>query len=251
MTSTTPSIGSPSDSGSDTAPASRGGRRLLGCYDLVVGLFCGLLLISNVAATKPIQFGGELTVGGVQLLPIVADGGAFLFPLTYVLGDVLAEVYGLRRARRTILLGFVLAGLMSLCFLVVGAAPPAASWPNQEAWTTVLGFVWRITLASLLGYLAGQFLNAWVLVRIKRLTAGRVLWARLIGSTVVGELADTAIFCTVAFAGVMTSAELLNYTVVGFVYKVLVEVCFLPITYLVIRTVRRRERLAGTHLTDS
>ncbi|HIT74890.1 MAG TPA: queuosine precursor transporter [Candidatus Avipropionibacterium avicola] len=218
--------------------------RALGCYDIVVGLFCGLLLISNIAATKPIQFGPELMLGPVQLLPIVADGGAFLFPLTYILGDVLAEVYGLRRARRTIFIGFGLAALMSLCFLVVGAAPAAASWPNQEAWSTVLGFVWRISLASLLGYLAGQLLNAWVLVKIRERTGEKALWARLLGSTVVGELADTAIFCTVAFAGVMTGAELLNYTVVGFVYKVLVEVCLLPITYLVIRTVRRRERLA-------
>lgn len=230
------------------APESTRGRRLLGCYDLVVGLFCGLLLISNVAATKPIQFGGELTLGGIQILPIITDGGAFLFPLTYIIGDVLAEVYGLRRARRTIILGFFLAALMSLCFLVVGAAPPAASWPNQEAWTTVLGFVWRITLASLLGYLAGQLLNAWVLVRIKRLTNGKALWARLIGSTVVGEAADTTIFCIVAFAGVITLPELVNYTVVGFVYKVLIEVCFLPITYLVIKAVRRREQLAGTQL---
>lgn len=229
----------------DPTRAERPPNRALGCYDIVVGLFCGLLLISNIAATKPIQFGPEVMLGPVQLLPIVADGGAFLFPLTYILGDVLAEVYGLRRARRTIFIGFGLAAVMSLCFLAVGAAPAAASWPNQEAWSTVLGFVWRISLASLLGYLAGQLLNAWVLVKIRERTGDKALWARLLGSTVVGEFADTAIFCTVAFAGVMTSAELLNYTVVGFVYKVLVELCLLPLTYLVIRTVRRRERLAG------
>jgi len=245
VTSSSAPVGAPT-TGSSPAPGR--GRHLLGCYDLVVGAFCGLLLISNVAATKPIQFGGDLVVGGVQVLPIITDGGALLFPLTYVIGDVLAEVYGLRRARRTIVLGFVLAALMSLCFLLVGAAPPAASWPNQEAWSTVLGFVWRITLASLLGYLAGQLLNAWVLVRIKRWTNGRALWVRLVGSTVVGEAADTAIFCTVAFAGVITAAELLNYTVVGFLYKVAVEVCLLPVTYAVIRAVRRRERRAGTVL---
>ncbi|MFW6599267.1 queuosine precursor transporter [Propionibacteriaceae bacterium Y2011] len=214
-----------------------------GVFDIVVALFCGLLLISNVAATKPIQFGGEVQFGGVQILPVITDGGAFLFPLTYILGDVLAEVYGLKKARRAIVLGFVLTAVMSLCFLVVGAAPPAASWPNQEAWSTVLGFVWRISLASLLGYLAGQLLNAWVLVRVKRLTQGRALWVRLIGSTVVGEFADTLIFCTVAFAGVLTTAELLNYTVTGFGYKVLIEILLLPVTYRVIKAVRRREGL--------
>ena len=231
----------------DDAPAhARGGR---GNYDVVVAVFVGLLLISNVGATKLIELGTSWEVGGFPVLPIITDGGAFLFPLTYVLGDVLAEVYGLRRARRAIAVGFVMSAVMSLTFLAVAAAPPASDWPNQVAWETVLGFVPRIVLASLLGYAAGQLLNAWVVVRLKRHFGERSLWVRLVTSTVVGELVDTVIFCTVAFGplgaflggGSIPLPQLLNYIVVGFVYKVLVEVLLLPVTYRVIAAVKRRE----------
>ena len=181
-----------------------GGR---GNFDLVVAAFVGLLLISNIGATKLIQFG-----------PIITDGGAFLFPLTYVLGDVLAEVYGLRRANRAILTGFVLAALMSVTFLLVSVAPPADGWPNQDAWAAVLGFVPR-------------------------------LWVRLLGSTVVGEFADTLVFCSLAFGlpGAFLGGpsldwpSLANYTIVGWVYKVLVETVCLPITYRVIAWIKRHE----------
>ena len=228
------------------AAAATGGR---GNYDVVVAVFVGLLLISNVGATKLIEFGPDWEVGGFPVLPVITDGGAFLFPLTYVLGDVLAEVYGLRKAHRAIAVGFVLSALMSVTFLAVGAAPAASDWPNQEAWVTVLGFVPRIVLASLLGYLAGQLLNAWVLVRLKRHFGERSLWVRLVTSTVVGEFVDTWIFCTVAFGplgaflggGSIPLPQLANYIVVGFVYKVLVEVLLLPVTYRVIAAVKRRE----------
>jgi uncharacterized integral membrane protein (TIGR00697 family) len=225
-------------------PAQTGTARYAGSgrgnYDLVVAAFCGLLLISNVGATKAIAFGLPVTL---PLLGdhIITDGGAFLFPLTYVLGDVLAEVYGLRRARRAIVMGFALAALASVTFLVVSVTPPAPGWPNQDAWTAVLGFVPRIVFASLCGYLAGQFLNAYVLVKIKERTRERSLWARLVGSTVVGELADTALFCTIAFAGILSASDLVGYTVVGYLYKVLVEVVCLPVTYAVIKAVKRRE----------
>lgn len=220
-----------------------------GTYDLVLAAFVGLLLVSNVGATKLIQFGPSVEVLGYPVLPVITDGGAFLFPLTYVLGDVLAEVYGLRRARRAIWTGFVLAGVMALTFLVVDAAPPAADWPNQEAWTAVLGFVPRIVVASLVGYLAGQFLNAIVLVRLKQRAGESRLWVRLVTSTVVGELADTVMFCTIAFGplgavfggGSIPTPQLVNYIVVGWVYKVLVEILLLPVTYRVIAAVKRRE----------
>lgn len=207
----------------------------------MVALFCCLLLISNVAAVKLIQFGPEVDLFGFPVLPIITDGGALLFPLTYVLGDVLAEVYGWRGARRAIAIGFATSVVASLTFLVVGAAPPAADWPNQEAFVAVLGFVPRIVVASLLGYAVGQLLNAWVLVRLKRRTKEGSLWARLLGSTLVGEAADTTIFCVVAFAGIITGGTLLNYVIVGYVYKVAIEALFLPVTYQVIRMVKRRE----------
>ena len=211
-----------------------------GIYAVVVATFCGLLLISNIAATKTIT----VVDGLPQMLGggIFTDGGAILFPLTYVLGDVLAEVYGLRQARRAIWVGFGLAALAALTFLAVGAAPPGPGYENQEAFVAVLGFVPRIVIASLCGYLAGQFLNAYVLVRIKRRTAERRMWARLVGSTVVGQFADTALFCIIAFAGVFpTLSSLISYTVTGYIYKVAVEVIMLPVTYAVIRAIKRRE----------
>jgi uncharacterized integral membrane protein (TIGR00697 family) len=213
-------------------------RHPTGIYTVVVALFCGLLLISNIAATKLIT-----VVDGLPVIQgIFTDGGAFLFPLTYVLGDVLAEVYGLRQARRAIWLGFFLAALASLTFLVVGMAPPGPGYQNQEAFVAVLGFVPRIVAASLAGYLAGQFLNAYVLVKIKNRTSERRLWVRLVGSTVVGEFADTALFCVIAFAGVITSwSALISYTITGYLYKVLVEVIFLPVTYAVIKAIKKRE----------
>lgn len=212
-----------------------------GVYDIILALFCALLLISNIAAVKLIQFGPDVEIFGFPILPIITDGGAFLFPLTYVLGDVLAEVYGMKGARRAIFLGFLLSALASVMFLIVGAAPPAADWENQEAFTAVLGFVPRIVIASLLGYLAGQLLNAWVLVKLKERSPEGSLWSRLLGSTLVGEAADTTIFCIVAFAGVITGGTLVNYILVGYVYKVLIEALFLPVTYRVIKVVKRRE----------
>ena len=144
---------------------------------------------------------------------------------------MLAEVYGLRQARRAIWVGFALAALASLTFLAGRAAPPGPGYENQDAFLAVLGFVPRIVLASLLGYLAGQFLNAYVVVKIKERTKERGLWARLIGSTVVGEFADTALFCFIAFVGVFpTWGALISYTVAGYVYKVMVEVILLPVT---------------------
>ncbi len=226
---------------SSESPQPRFAERPRGVYDVVVALFCCLLLISNVAAVKLIQFGPEVDLLGFPVLPIITDGGALLFPLTYVLGDVLAEVYGWRGARRAIAIGFATSVVASLTFLIVGAAPPAADWPNQEAFVAVLGFVPRIVVASLLGYAVGQLLNAWVLVRLKRRTKEGSLWARLLGSTLVGEAADTTIFCVVAFAGIITGGTLLNYVIVGYVYKVAIEALFLPVTYQVIRMVKRRE----------
>ena len=219
----------------DTIPRSRGN------YDLVVALFVSLLLISNVAATKLIAFGPEWSPFGLPVLPVITDGGALLFPLTYVLGDVLAEVFGMRGARRAILLGFGVSLLASLTFLAVGAAPAAPGYENQEAFVAVLGFVPRIVTASLAGYLVGQFLNAWVLVKLKQWRDGRGMWARLLGSTVVGEAADTTIFCLIAFGGEIDGGTMLNYIVVGYVFKVSVEAVLLPITYRVIALVRCRE----------
>lgn len=227
-------------------------------YDIVLALFCSLLLVSNIGATKLIAFGPNLSVFGFPVLPIITDGGAFLFPLTYILGDLLAEVYGMRLARRAILLGFGVALLASVTFLVIDAAPAAPGYDLGTAWHSVLGFVPRIVTASLCGFLAGQFLNAYVVVRLrerarreplspegtKRGWASRTagsLWWRLVSSTIVGEFADTAIFCTIAFGGLVDVGTLINYILVGYIWKVGVEVVMLPVTLRVIPIVRRLE----------
>lgn len=226
------------DSDSNLTPGARaaaGGSR----YAVISAVFVGILLISNVVAVKPIAF-GVVTLGGLSL-PLVFDGGVFLFPLAYVLGDVLAEVYGLKATRRAILAAFALAVVASLTILLVQVSPPADGWENQEAFAAVLGFVPRIVGASLSAFLIGQLLNAWVLDRMRRATSGRFLRARLIGSTVAGQLADTLIFCTIAFAGIITGLDFLMYVLLGYVVKVLAEVVLLPVTTRVIAAVRRAE----------
>jgi uncharacterized integral membrane protein (TIGR00697 family) len=199
-------------------------------YPVIVGVFVGLLLISNIGAVKLIEFG-----------PIITDGGAFLFPLVYIAGDILSEVYGFKAARKAILIGFSMSILAALTFWLVQISPPAEAWGNQEAFESVLGFVPRIVLASVAGYLVGQLLNAWVLVKIKERTQEKALWLRLLGSTAVGEFADTIVFCTIAFYGVITGEEFLVYVAFGFAYKTLIEVVLLPVSYAVIGWVKRRE----------
>ena len=199
-------------------------------YPVIVGVFVGLLLISNIGAVKLIEFG-----------PIITDGGAFLFPLVYIAGDILSEVYGFKAARKAILIGFAMSILAAITFWLVQISPPAEAWGNQEAFESVLGFVPRIVLASVAGYLVGQLLNAWVLVKIKERTQEKALWLRLLGSTAVGEFADTIVFCTIAFYGIITGEEFLVYVAFGFAYKTLVEVVLLPVSYAVIGWVKRRE----------
>lgn len=203
-------------------------------YPMLVGAFTGLLVISNVGATKLVQAG-----------PLLFDGGAILFPLVYVLGDVITEVFGFRAARRAVVLGFAMSVLAAVTFLLVQVAPYPESYGNQAAFEAVLGFVPRIVVASVCGFLVGQLLNSYVLVRIKERTDEQALWLRLLGSTAVGQLADTIVFCTIAFYGVITGAEFLNYVVTGYVYKVAVEVLLLPVTYPVIAAVKRREPSYG------
>ncbi len=183
-------------------------------------------------------------MGAVKLItfgPIIVDGGAFLFPLVYIVGDVLSEVYGFKATRRAIVLGFAVSILAALVFWLVQISPAADGWENQAAFESILGFVPRIVLASVCGFLVGQLLNSYVLVKIKERTQEKALWLRLLGSTVVGEFADTVVFCTIAFLGVITGTEFLLYVVIGYFYKTLVEVILLPVSYRVIAYVKRKE----------
>lgn len=200
-------------------------------YATVVAAFCALLLISNIGAVKLIEIG-----------PLVFDGGAILFPLTYITGDVLTEIYGFRRARRAIWTAMILQAIAALTFWMVTKLPAAPGWDMQDAYASVVGFVPRIVIASLCAFLIGETLNSYVLVKIKERTKERLLWVRLIGSTVVGEFADTLVFCTVAFFGIITGAEFANYVITGYLYKTLLEVVLLPITYRVVAFLKHHER---------
>ena len=218
------------------------GRR--GYFDLLLAASCVILIISNIGATKGVEFGPlpfDLPVIGNT---IVTDGGFFLFPLAYVIGDLLSEVYGFKRARRAIVASFVAAAFAAVCFLVIMYLPVAGFYVNQKSFEAVLGPVWQIYAGSLLGYLCGQTLNAWIMVSMKKATKGRFLWLRMILSTLAGELVDTLIFCSIAapVLGLETLDEaFLNYVLVGYVYKCLVEVILMPISYPVIGWFKRHE----------
>ncbi len=199
-------------------------------FATVVAVFCALLLISNIGAVKLIGIG-----------PLIFDGGAILFPMTYIIDDILAEVYGFKNSRRAIFTALVLQTVAALSFWLVTSLPAAPGWENEAAYDSVVGFVPRIVLASLCAFTVGELLNAFVLVKIKERTREPKLWLRLIGSTVVGEFADTLVFCSVAFLGVIAAGEFANYVLTGYLYKTAVEVVMLPVTYRVIAWLKRHE----------
>jgi queuosine precursor transporter len=196
------------------------------------GLFVGVLVLSNVLAAKMVKLG-----------PFVFDGGTLLFPLSYIFGDLLTEVYGYKASRKVIWTGLAMLGAMSLNVWLVGALPGEPSWKLQEAYDSLLAQVPRIALASILGYFAGEWSNSAVLSRMKVLTKGRWLWARTIGSTLVGELADTLIFVLVAFSGSYESSVLAAMIASNYLFKCSIEAAFTPVTYKVVGFVKRREGL--------
>ena len=199
-------------------------------YDVLVAFFVAVLLISNIASTKILE-----------MWKFTFDGGTILFPLSYIFGDILTEVYGFKRSRRVIWLGFGAAMLMSFVFYVVQLLPPAAGWDHQEAYENILGFVPRIVLGSLTAYFTGEFSNSMILSRMKILTKGRYLWTRTIGSTLVGEAFDTVIFCMIAFYGTIPGNLLMTVILSNYVFKCSVEIVFTPVTYAVVGFLKRKE----------
>ncbi|MFA5877599.1 MAG: queuosine precursor transporter [Candidatus Paceibacterota bacterium] len=193
--------------------------------------FVSVLLISNIASTKIVDFGW-----------FTFDGGTLLFPLSYIFGDIMTEVYGYKKARNVIWLGFISAFVMSVVFMIVGALPPAADWGNQAAYDAILGLTPHIVLASLFAYFCGSFSNSFILAKMKILTKGKLLWTRTIGSTVVGELVDSTLFILIAFWGVLPGALLVTLIVSNYIFKTLVEVLFTPITYKVVSFLKKKEQ---------
>jgi uncharacterized integral membrane protein (TIGR00697 family) len=196
---------------------------------LILGLFVMALVISNIIAVKIVE------VWGRQF-----DAATLLFPLTYLIGDVLTEVYGYRRARVVIWIGFA-ANLVAVGAIQIAIHLPVAGFwsENQPAYETVLGTTWRLFLGSLAAYLVGEFTNSYVLARLKIATRGRWLWSRTISSTVLGEGLDSAIFSAIAFAG--TGIDLGNQIVTIWVLKTLWEVAATPLTYAVVGALKRHE----------
>jgi len=206
------------------------GRRSYKYFDLIMALFVAVLLISNVASTKILSLG-----------PFSFDGGTLLFPISYIFGDILTEVYGYRRSRRVIWVGFGCAALMALVLALVSALPPAEGWEYQESYEAILGTTPRIVLASLIAYFAGEFSNSYTLARMKVLTQGRWLWTRTIGSTLVGEGVDTLLFVTIAFAGTLPWSLFWSIIISNYVFKCGMEVAMTPITYRTTAFLKREE----------
>jgi queuosine precursor transporter len=193
-------------------------------------LFVAVLLISNIASTKIVDFG-----------IFTFDGGTLLFPLSYIFGDILTEVYGYKKARSTIWLGFLCIFMMSAILIIVGSLPPAADWGNQAAYDAILGLTPRIVLASLLAFTLGSFSNSFILSRMKVWTKGKMLWSRTIGSTVVGEFVDSAAFILIAFFGVLPNGLLWTLIISNYIFKTLVEVVLTPLTYKVVSFLKKNE----------
>jgi queuosine precursor transporter len=195
----------------------------------VAAVFVTALVVSNIIAVKLVEVSGR-----------VFPAGLVIFPLSYVLGDVLTEVYGIKAARRVIWLGFA-CNLLALGAIQAAIHLPAADFwqENQAAYEQILGTTWRLFLASLSAYIVGELANAYVLAYMKAATRGRWLWTRTIGSTIVGEGLDSAIFITIAFAG--TGASLLNPIITTWLIKVGWETLATPLTYAVVGYLKRTE----------
>lgn len=199
--------------------------------DAIATLFVTVLLISNITSTKIVSLGW-----------FTFDGGTLIFPLSYIFGDILTEVYGYSRSRKVIWLGFFCAFLMALTFNLVGALPPAADWKYQEAYNQILGATPRIVAASLTAYWVGEFSNSFILAKLKILTCGKWLWTRTIGSTLVGQVLDTAIFILIAFLGVFSNSILWALIASNYLFKCGIEILFTPVTYWVTDWLKRQEQ---------
>lgn len=206
-------------------------------YDLVMAGFVAILLLSNLIGAAKLSTVAGFTFGA----------GILFFPLGYVIGDVLTEVYGYARARRVIWAGFAALTFMAFMSYVVVAMPPADSWTGQAAYEEVFGSTWRIVVASITAFWAGEFVNSFVMAKMKVLTKGRLLWTRTIGSTVVGQGVDSLIFYPIAFLGIWTTQDVVTVIVTNWALKVGWEAALTPVTYLVVNKLKAAE---GVDLYD-
>ncbi|MGD0154141.1 MAG: queuosine precursor transporter [Thermacetogeniaceae bacterium] len=202
------------------------------CFVILACLFVMFLLVSNIVAGKLMQVAG-----------LVLPAAVIVFPLTYLFGDLLTEVYGYKKSRLVIWIGFICNALMAVVFLAVIALPYPSFWSHQNAYATVLGMTPRLVAASLVAYWAGEFSNSVVLSVMKKLTGGRWLWTRTIGSTVVGQGVDTLLFITASFYGLVPGGVLIQMIVAQYVWKVVYEAAATPLTYLIVGWLKRVEQV--------
>jgi queuosine precursor transporter len=209
-------------------------------YDMIMAAFVAILLLSNlIGASKP----AVVELPGIG--PWTFGAGVLFFPVSYIIGDVLTEVYGYARARRVIWTGFAALIFMAFMAWVVVALPPAPGWPGQAAYESVFGNSWRIVIASIVAFWAGEFANSFVMARMKLWTKGKHLWSRTIGSTMVGQGLDSLIFYPLAFYGIAgwPVEQLWQVVVSQFIIKTAWEALLTPVTYLVIGRIKRSEGL--------
>jgi hypothetical protein len=213
------------------------GKRLR-LYDYCMAAFVAILICSNLIGAAKVS-----TITLPWWGPVTFGAGILFFPLSYVLGDVLTEVYGYARARRVVWVGFVAASFAAAMAAFIVWIPPAEGWEGQEAMAKVFGQVPRIFAASILAFWAGEIANAYVLARMKLLTKGRYLWTRTIGSTAVGQGVDSLIFYPLAFLGVWETSLVLTVMVTNYLLKVGWEAALTPVTYKVVGAMKRAEGL--------
>jgi len=211
--------------------ASAAPARTYRYYDLIMAAFVCVLLCANLIGVSK-----AVTISGFTF-----GAGNLFFPISYLFGDILTEVYGYARSRKVVWAGFGALAFASLMSAVVVALPPSPEWHGQEHLAAVFGSTWRTALASLVGYFCGEFTNSVTLAMLKVRTNGRHLWLRTIGSTVVGEAADTLVFYPLAFIGVWETHLLLTVMAGNYLVKVTWEVLATPITYRVVAFLKRRE----------
>jgi uncharacterized integral membrane protein (TIGR00697 family) len=214
-----------------TAAAATSSARQYRYYDLVMAAFVTVLLCANlIGAAKP-----------AQLFGVTFNSGVLFFPVSYIFGDILTEVYGYARARKVVWAGFAALAFASFMSWATLAFPPAEGWPHQAAYETVFGGTPRIVLASLVAYFSGEFCNSYVLAKLKLATSGRLLWSRTIGSTIVGEAVDSAIFYPLAFLAVWPTDLVVRVMITNYLLKVLWEVLMTPFTYRIVNFLKRAE----------
>lgn len=207
-------------------------KKQLHIYEMLAGLFVMTLIVSNIASIKVVAIG-----------PLVFDAGTILFPLSYIVGDIVTEVYGYRKMRSLLYVGVVSLILTMTTFWVVQILPASPDWPNQVAYESILGVVWRIVLASVTALFLGEIMNAYVMARMKVRSKGKNLWVRMISSSVVGSAIDTVVFSTVAFLGTMSFGALAQLMATVFLIKITTEVVVSPLTIKIINIVKRREKI--------